>query len=165
MALKKLDNSKYIKLDGDGSIIVYSSLEKRLKQKQATSSSLILEKYNELITSIDNKINELVISHGYTEEDRGNEDMCEILMALPGLRELMDEAGIIASEKFCYQDDLEAENGTDHDFPIISKFFPDVKDSIPDIVERANVVWTSKNIEDIYKEAKVKSRFGETEDC
>ena len=165
MALKKLDNNNYIKLDSDGSIVVYSNLEKRLKQKQATSSSLILEKYDELINAVDDKIHDLIVAHGYSEEDRANEDLGETLHNLPGMKELIEEMGTISFEKFCYQDDLEAENGATHDFLIISKFFPDIKDSIPEIIERANVVWASKSVEDVYKEAKVKSRFGETEDC
>jgi hypothetical protein len=47
----------------------------------------------------------------------------------------------------------------------MAKIFKDVENSIPYIIEKAQTQWKSINIQDIYKEAKEKLRFGETEDC
>jgi hypothetical protein len=47
----------------------------------------------------------------------------------------------------------------------MEKYFPDVKDSIPHIIEGCFLVWDSTDIDEIYKLAKERKRFGETEDC
>jgi hypothetical protein len=47
----------------------------------------------------------------------------------------------------------------------MTKFFSDVKDSIPNLSGRAYISWDATTLPDIYAEAKAKHRFAETEDC
>lgn len=163
MALKV--NNQYIRLLQNGDVEVYSNIEARNSYKEATSSKKILEKYNELSANWDTKLRELVILHGYSEEALYDESLRDELILLPGIKEICDELEKIGDEEYLYNSDLHYEKGANHDFPIIAEFFPDVKNSIPNIVSRATLLWESKNLSDIYKEAKAKNRFGVTEDC
>lgn len=86
-------------------------------------------------------------------------------MSLPGVSEICKKIEEITDEEHLYYKDFYKAGGTSHEFPIMSKFFTDVKDSIPNILLQAGTLWESKSVGDMYKEAKEKLRFGETEDC
>ena len=47
----------------------------------------------------------------------------------------------------------------------MAEFYPDVKDSIPVVIEAGSSFWDTKSLPEMYEEAKAKHRFGETEDC
>ena len=53
----------------------------------------------------------------------------------------------------------------DRDFPLMKEFYPDVKDSIPDIVEMVFLPLEGKSLEEKYICAKKDRYFGETKDC
>ena len=58
-----------------------------------------------------------------------------------------------------------AHNGTDRDFPLMREFYPDVKDSIPDIVEMVFLPLEGASLEEKYLSAKKDKYFGKTKDC
>lgn len=161
-----LKDNKYIRLLEDGSFKVYSSAEKRAQHKNATSSEVILAKYQELRADLNTQLTQIVLDAGYTQEDIANPDLHDILIVLPGIQNLVKELEELNDELYEYESDLSNEQGAKHDFPLIAKFYPDVKDSIPEIIEGANIgIWKSSKLADMYEEAKAKHRFGETEDC
>ena len=53
----------------------------------------------------------------------------------------------------------------DRDFPLMKEFYPDVKDSIPDIVEMVFLPLEGKSLEEKYLCAKKDRYFGKTKDC
>lgn len=140
MALLNSKN-RYIKLETDGSYEVYASEEARARAKQSTSGDMILAKYRELIADLDKQ-----------EEFR-----------------YYDPEGFAAQ-----YDPLQEEyyrywyNFTNYitgqEYPIIAKVFPDVVDSIPEIIEAGMVLLSGNNLEEVYLNAKQVKRFGETTD-
>lgn len=163
MALLK--DNKYIKLFEDGSFKIYESISARNKHKNAISSDIVFKKYDELVEDLDKELRTLVSSYGYPEDAVTKKELHDELMALPGVAEICKKIEEIDDEEYHYHNDLCEECGAKHDFPIVAKFFADVKDSIPNIIEKAGTFWNSTTLEEMYKEAKEKLRFGETEDC
>lgn len=161
-----LQDNKYIKLFENGSFKVYSSEAKRLKHKNATSSEVILAKYRELESELDAQVVQLITAAGYPESAMSDPDLYDTLISLPGAQELAEKLGEFNTEFSQYNSDLANEQGTQHEFPIMAQIYPDVKDSIPEIIEGANIgIWKATTLADMYEEAKAKHRFGETEDC
>lgn len=161
-----LKDNKYIKLFETGSFKVYPSAEKRQQYKNATSSEVILAKYQELKKELDQQLMQVAITAGYTEESLSNPELWKAFRALPELNTITAKFAELNREMSCYEWDLSAEKGAKHDFPLIEKFYPDVKESIPEIIESAGIgFWKSSNLADMYEEAKRERLFGETEDC
>lgn len=160
-----LKNNKYIKLLEDGTYKVYPSQEVRDRQKNATNPEIILQKYKELIDAIEGQLQEFVSSLGYSEEELQNPDLCAEIMALPSIVNYEAQLTPLCTEIWEYENDLRLEQGAQHEFPIMSEFYPDIKDSIPVVLESASSLWKSHTLADLYEEAKAKRRFGETEDC
>lgn len=160
-----LQENKYIRLFEDGSYKVYPSEEARLKHKNATDSAVILQKYIDLRAELDTALFSALYSLGYTDEDFQNESKYQEIMALPQVIEYDSKTGLLDQEAVDYSYDLQCEQGARHEYPIIAEFYPDVKDSIPVVIEAGGSFWDAKSLPEMYEEAKVKHRFGETEDC
>ena len=137
MALKT--DNQYIRLLDDGTVEVYSDIESRNIYKEATSSEKILKKYDELTSQWSIKLRDLIIVHGYSEEVLYDESLHDELINLPGVKEICEEMEKIGEESYYYHRDLVHEKGANHDFPIIAQFFPDVKNSIPNLVSKASL--------------------------
>lgn len=165
MALKLKKTNQYIRLLENGDVEVYSSQESRIRQKESISSTEVLLKYDELISEWDLKLRKLILSYGYTEEALTDEALHDELMAIPGVADICKKIEEIDDEEYLYSLDLSQKTGAKHEFPIMTKFFPDIKNSIPELLGKVSVRWNSASIQDIYNEAKFKKRFGETEDC
>jgi hypothetical protein len=165
MALLNIKNNQYIKLLADGSFIIYRSEESRNKHKYATDSSIILNKYAELSKDIEDQILAVLIKHGYSADALYDEALALTLMGLPGMEDLVKSLKLIYQELSQYTEDLQIGKGASSTYLIMSEFYPDVADSIPEILEAAGCYWHANTLEDMYEEAKVTHRFGNTKDC
>lgn len=144
MAFINKDN-RYIKVLEDGSYFVYSSKEAREREKEATSSSIIIKKYNELIQK-------LLANKKKREKNPDS-----------WIKEYTD----LTNEYMLYNNSLNNfKYNPDSLYPIMAKYYPDVADSIPDIIEAGMTIVSgdSNSIEDTYNIFKERGRFGETED-
>ena len=139
-----LINSKnlYIKLDTDGNYEVYASEEARARVKQSTSCEVILAKYEELLGEL-LKQEELK----YYDTEGFNAKYNPLY------------------EEFCRYCRNLTKHITGQEYPIIAKIYPDVADSIPEIVEGGKVVLSSSSQEEAYLKAKQLKLFGETIDA
>lgn len=164
MALLK--DTKYIKLEPDGKVSIYISAEARQRQKIATPSTKIILKYNEILggyqKQLDDYINSLGLNLEIIQLDRVLYDkLLEDTKLLQILKSLED----ISTELYYYESDLSVNKGAQHEFPIMKKYFPDIEDSIPFLLEGCYVCWDTVNIDEIYNFVKETKFFGETEDC
>ena len=139
-----LINSKnrYIKLYEDGTYEVYSSEEARKRFKKSTASSVILAKYLELISDLESQE-----EFHYYDPEGFTAAYCPLI-----------------SEYETYSYNL-INYITGQEYPIMAEYYPDVADSIPEIIEAACIPQTSKDLEEAYIKAKQVKRFGETTDA
>ncbi len=141
MALINSENL-YIKLEAEGGFEIYSSEAARLKIKQSTKGEVILAKYRELITELEQQ-----------EEFRYYDPKGFVAQYDPLQKEY---------QRYCY-------NFTQHivgqEYPIMAAIYSDVADSIPEIVEAGRTLLTGNSLEEIYLNAKQVKRFGETTDA
>lgn len=156
------DISNYIKVYADGRYEVYASQESRETLKEHTDSSKIIKKYNELMKRCESKFNAYLEKNGITITKLNAKKIFE---EHPTLAKLNDECSCICNELSCYEYDLHVANGPHHEFPIIEKYFDDVKDTIPTIIEKGKVSIESKTIDEAYDKLKKLKRFGDTIDC
>lgn len=161
--LNKLKN--YVQLKEGGIIEIHRSIEDRLKQKLATSASVILKTYDEKINAEVEKIYQYIKEKGLDPDNLTEEEHELLVTTDPFIIEHSKIANNWEYEKFLYQTDLEAEKGATQAFPLMAEIYKDVANSIPYIIEKAKTYWDATTIIDIYMEAKEKLRFGETEDC
>jgi hypothetical protein len=137
-------NGRYIKLYKDGSYKVYSSEEARKRLKAATSGEIILEKYHELIKELEKP--EQADFRYYDPE--GYAAVYSPLVA--EYREY----------EYNFMNYI-----TGKDYPIMTEHYPDVADSIPEIIEAAYIPRDYKDVEEAYIINKQLKRFGETIDA
>ncbi len=139
-----LINSKgnYIKLELDGKYIIYASAEARKKIKESTPGETILLKYKELLA-------DLLGQEEFKYYDP--EGFYEVYQPL-------------AEEYSKYEEDLKYST-TGNSYPIMSKIYPDVSESIPEIIGAGRICRSNKSVEDAYIKAKQIKRFGETTDA
>jgi hypothetical protein len=136
-------NGRYIKLYKDGSYEVYASEEARKKIKESTPGKAILTKYEELIADLEKP--EQAEFRYYDPE---------------GFAAIYDP---LIQEYRNYQYNF-ANHIIGYEYPIMSKIYPDVADSIQEIVEAA-MPHEYKEVEEAYIKAKQTKRFGETIDA
>ena len=136
-------NSKncYIKLTQSGRYEIYASEEARKKVKKSTSGETILAKYLELINDLDKQA----------------EYRC------------YDPEGFYAKYVPLDQEYLRYKHNfvkhiVGQEYPIMAEIYPDVADSIPEIVEAGTIKVSGKDLEDVYLNIKQLARFGETSD-
>ena len=163
MALLK--HGRYIRLMEDGQVWIYPSLSARQKHKNATSSDVIIQKYQDLLDEYYKPIGEYLANLGL-DPSSDTEEESKQLFQVPIISETIERLRPLEQEFCQYEDDLAYQKGPQHDFPIMEQFYPDVKDSIPHITESFFLDWGGEaTIEKIYNLAKKVLRFGETEDC
>lgn len=133
---------KYIKLYENGKYEIYRSEAARKRTKSSTSSDIIIKKYIELLHNLENQME----------------------------RRYYDPSGFTSE-----YDPLEAEyqryrynlinHNTTEEYPLMAQYYPDVADSIPDIVEAGVTMDRAENSQEIYTLAKFKHRWGDTTDA
>jgi hypothetical protein len=141
MALKKVNESSYIKIELDGSFKIYRSSLEREKEKQASS----FVKINSLYRSILKQLRENKERQYYDPE------FCQLLYAW----------------EFEYNKYTQAHYEGKHaeGFPLMSKYFPDIENSLPDLVIRGRAGVIGNTLEEVYTNLKNCGYFGEVEDC
>ena len=142
MALINTSTGNYIKLALDGSYSIYASAHARLKEKESTPGEVILLKYKELLE-------ELLSQAEFEYYDP--EGFSKIYLPL-------------IEEATRYENDFKY-RVVGNSYPIMAEFYPDVADSIPEIIEGGQIYRPNKSIEDAYIKAKTIKRFGETIDA
>lgn len=133
---------RYIRLSLDGTYEVYTSEIARNKVKTSTSSETIIAKYRELIIDLEQQ-------EDYSYYDF--ENFCAEYLPL------LDEY-----YSYCYN---LTNYITTQDYPIMAKIYPDVADSIPEIIEVGRIPQTNISLDEAYIKAKQLERFGETTDA
>lgn len=136
------ENDNYIKVIKDGWYYIYASEEEREKEKNAVRSSVVLQWYA-------NKIAELIADteRQYYDEENWNR-----------------EFQAVDSERRLYEYNL-ANYITTGSYPVIAKVYPDVEDSIPEIIQMGSLMVESETAEEEYELVKEREYFGETEDA
>lgn len=146
MALLNSDN-KYIRVLEDGSYFVYPSVSAREREKNATSSSLIIEEYKSRLKSLEDDLErrDYDTDNWNAEWSSLNEEYLKYLYNL---------------EFFKY----DAESS----YLIMAQVYPDVRDSIPEIIESGQIMVSPntsiESVDDRYEFFKEKEFFGMTED-
>lgn len=56
MALKKIFNNQYVKIDLKGNFIIYKNIKERSLEKNSTSFLEIKKKYSQIIESLENNL-------------------------------------------------------------------------------------------------------------
>lgn len=142
MALVCKNNGHYIKVDEKGNFEFYPSLESRARIKSAVDSAVIIAKYQEIIKELE------------ADEERRYYDSENFSAEYdPWLAEFQR-----------YLNDLSDYNYGKR-YPLMQKYYPNVSDSIPEIIEAGSIYAEKATIEDMYIYAKEKKYWGDTEDA
>ena len=168
MALLNLQNN-YIKIAQiDASTIeckFYTSQESRELEKSATASDDIIKKYHELITKAQKVASAELKKQGLMNAlTKGSQhiDGAERERVLKIIKNVSE----LQLEYYNYINDLQDKEGSKHTYPLISKYFPDVENSIPSLTASIIVnVDNALDLDSIYTKLKEEKRFGETIDC
>lgn len=175
MALLNSDG-KYIKIiDTEGNFEVYETAESREVNKVAPDPEDILAKYDELILEAQNSYEKYLIDNNIAyKNDEGilipldetftEDSFTELLKNDTILSQLYTTWTELLEEKHFYEEDLFFKDGCKHEYKYMIKYYPDIKNSLPKVIEQA---WTEINgstIEEMYEDAKRTKRFGDTED-
>lgn len=162
MALQ-IKNKQYVRLllDSDVNFEIYKSEADRLKVKNATPANIILCKYEELIK------NQEVIIAAYVRENKiAANEIFHKSNTDNILKSYFANLYALRDEHAQYRQILMLEKGTSQDFPIMAEFYPDVKDSIPYIIEKGfTLLADTTSIDELYETAKKVKRFGKSKDC
>ena len=136
MALLLSDKS-YLKIDSAGNFSIYKNKTARAKEKKLDSQPII-EKYKQLINE-----NEVSSELLYYKEDAAEEYLKILAESNKYLHAL--QYGL-----------------TDEEFPIMSKFFPNINDSLPKIIFSGQIGLPRKNMttEEVYEFIKECELFG-----
>lgn len=136
---------QYIKLDKDGAFEIYVNKQARDQLKFSTPASVILQRYQEIITELR--------SEAHAEERYYNP--------------IEYWAKVQAWENEYYHYSYQIEQGTydvDGEYPLISQYYPDVKRSIPQIVARGFLGPQTNSASESYNSAKKYKNWGNTVD-
>jgi hypothetical protein len=134
MALLK--DTKYIKLEQNGQVSIYKSAEARQRHKAATSSDKIILKYKELILEYQTQLTIILKTSGVDLELLNSDPTLQNkVLKDTEVAQILKLLDIVSTELYYYETDLSKNKGAQHEFPIMEKYFPDVKDSIPHIIE------------------------------
>lgn len=136
-------NGKYIKLEADGNYVVYASEDARNRTKNSVSSDVVLAKYRELLIDLASQ-----------EEFRCYApDQYDAIY-----KPLIDEYTR-------YEKDL-LSHTIGNQYPIMAEIYPNVSDSIHEIIEAGCIIRdASESVDQAYERAKRIKRFGETTDA
>ena len=134
---------KYIKLYSDGTYEVYSSAAARDRHRSSPDSAIIIRKYKQLMRDLES--NKELWYYNPVEFDRQHS-------ALDAEYQL-----------YCYN---LMNYTTSGEYPIMAQYYPDVKNTIPDIVERGCISFdATDSTTSTYEVAKNKQRWGKTIDA
>ena len=138
-----LINKKYIKINIDGSYIIYKNKTARAQHKKATNSQVIYNKYIEILNKLHSK------ERAYYDAEN-----------------LLNELDAWANEMSLYITDLENFNST-NDYPLMSQYIPDIKLSIPKAIESGKLGLAAQvnTLSELYTLVKKYKIFGECEDA
>ena len=137
-------NNNYIKVIKDGYFYIYVSEEARLREKNATSSSIIISEYEARIKALADDVERQY----YDEEAWGR------------------EYDALVSEFARYQYDLDCYRySPDNTYPIMAETYPTIADSIPEIIQSGSVMIESPTTAEEYEIVKERELFGYTEDA
>ena len=136
------NQGKYIKLYPNGVYEIYRSEAAREKIKYSTDAKIIIKKYVTLLKELENQME----------------------------RRYYDPSGFaneydpLEAEYQRYRYNLVNHNATE-EYPLMAQYYPDVADSIPDIIEAGTTIDRAENSQEIYTIAKFKHRWGDTTDA
>ena len=164
-------NKNYIKLellDNDKvKCSLYKNKNDRDKEKNTTSYKIIIEKYEELIkksySEAYNNLKEYGLQGFLSDGSEAIKNKEDLKLATDLVKDFLD----LNREYATYLGDVHDKNGSNHKFPIISKYFPDVIDSIPYHYSSSITLSIGEvtNISEAYIKLKEIKAFGETVDC
>lgn len=141
MAFINLEN-KYIRLLPDGTCEIYASAEARDRIKNSTDGKIILAKYRELLKDLE---------------------------AQPDFLYYDPEGYAAAHDPLEREYDRYWYNFNNYivgqEYPLMAAYYPDVADSIPEIVEKCWMPKMGETLDKAYEKAKQIKRFGETRDA
>ena len=140
MALLNLAN-KYIKLNSDGTFEIYASKEARLRVKQCTDSNTILEKYRAVARELEADV--------------------ELRYFDPTGFAKKYDPWIAEYLRYDYNLSMHIVDG---DYPLMAEYYPDVADSIPNIIESGSIDLSEDTADEIYNKAKQRKYWGDTLD-
>lgn len=142
MALKKVGLDQYIKLDLDGTFIIYKTTTERVLEKNAPSFKTISAKYQSIISAM------------YADTERVYYD--------PKFKRLISDW---ETEYARYANTAQRrEKGTD--FPLMKQYFENIENSLPKIILTGQVgVYNATTLQEVYDQVKHYQYFGEVEDC
>lgn len=140
VALVLKDNS-YLKVDVDGSYVVYKNKTARNKHKKATDSAIVLREYESRIAKLSSR-----------------ERMYYGNMS-------PDELASWTDEYKSYYRHLVNHDATG-EYPLMAEVFPDVAKSIPEILFEGRFGWATKfeTLSEVYNEIKRRRAFGADDD-
>ena len=141
MALKKLENNQYIKIELDGTFKIYKTQKERTQEKKATSFDYICKKYN------------LIIRDLRKNTERRYYD--------PTFNSLIDDW----QQEFDTYLRCHSQGLHESKFPLIKQFIKDVEKSLPEIICVGQLGVTGTTLTEVYDYVKQHSYFSDTADC
>ena len=133
---------KYIKVYKNGHYEIYVTEAARKKVKESTPSSVIVQKYCELLDDLN------------AQEERRYYDPIGFA----------EERYELETEFARYRYNLNC-HIVDQEYPIMANIYPDVANSIPEIIEAGTLKQTEETLEAAYKSFKQLKCWGETIDA
>ena len=134
-------NEEYIKLNTNGSYDIYATQEDREKLKSSTPFETIKNKYREIIDNLfADEERQYYDSKAWEQEHQGWE-----------------------SEFQRYLYDVQLAKGAG-EYPLMAQYYPDIANSVPNIIQSGSIVVETETGEQIYEIAKERKYWGKTED-
>ena len=134
-------SEEYIKLNTNGSYDIYASQEDREKLKSSTPFETIKNKYREIIDNL------------FADEERQYYDS----KAWEQEHQQWDKE----YQRYLY--DIELAKGATS-YPLMEQYYPDIANSVPNIIQSGSIEIEAETGEEIYQIAKENKYWGETED-
>jgi hypothetical protein len=141
MALKIKNTNYYLKLNLDGTFILYESPTDRLSEKTAPTPEQISAKYRKILAKLSQ-----------------NEERCYYD---PTYCSLLD------SWEAEYSRYLRAarQQSKETNFPLMAEYFNNIEDSLPQVHETGRIAVRGETLTEFYNWVKDSKVFGEVEDC
>lgn len=141
MALKKIENGHYIKLELDGTFKIYKNQKERTQEKKATPFERICLKYTAKINSLTRDLER----HYY------DPTFAKTIAAWRS-----------EFEKYLR---MHSQGLKSKDFPLMKQLVKDIEKSLPEIICVGQIGASGNILSEVYAEAKNKLWFSEVEDC
>lgn len=141
MALKKIENNHYIKIELDGTFKIYKTQKDRTQEKKATSFEHVCKKYALIIRDIRKNI------------ERRYYD--------PTFNNLIDDW----QQEFDNYLRCHSQGLHESKFPLIKQFIKDVEKSLPEIICVGQLGVQGTTLVEVYDYVKQHAYFSDTIDC